>query len=393
MSIEGRLTIDLSRAATDGVRIASSRPFHIVDAFRGRAPADIVRLLPVLFNVCSTAQAAASVAACERALGLITAPQTERLRRFLVDAETAREHVLRIAMDWPSFVDADPCRNAITGVMRLFQKMRGAADPANEAFDIAGSAAIDRRSVAPHIEPLRHLLASDVFAEPVDQWMRRRSFDDLKDWAAAGNTVAQNLIAAVIARDWNGQGGVSAVLLPEQSNRALAERLFGTEADAFVRAPEWHGGPCETGTLSRQARQPLIRSLRGVHGDGILTRLAARLVELAGLPARLDGHCKAASAYDDSAGQQMGDQEPMSGTGLAQVEAARGRLVHAVALDGDVVGRYRILAPTEWNFHPSGTAARGLGEIAMSPPDGRDECADLFVRAVDPCVGYELRMS
>ena len=80
------------------------------------------------------------------------------------------------------------------------------------------------------------------------------------------------------------------------------------------------------------------------------------------------------------------------GIGVAQIEAARGRLVHAVEMAGDTVRRYRILAPTEWNFHPEGAAAHGLAKIAAS---GAGDCADLarlFVTAVDPCVGVDVRV-
>ncbi|MBK6630066.1 MAG: nickel-dependent hydrogenase large subunit [Betaproteobacteria bacterium] len=36
------------------------------------------------------------------------------------------------------------------------------------------------------------------------------------------------------------------------------------------------------------------------------------------------------------------------------METARGTLLHQVTLAGDHVAHYRIVAPTEWNFHPRG---------------------------------------
>ena len=60
---------------------------------------------------------------------------------------------------------------------------------------------------------------------------------------------------------------------------------------------------------------------------------------------------------------------PLSGTsladgvGLGQVQAARGLLVHRVAIRAGRVADYRILAPTEWNFHPQGAAALGLATL------------------------------
>ncbi len=74
--------------------------------------------------------------------------------------------------------------------------------------------------------------------------------------------------------------------------------------------------------------------------------------------------------------------------GVGQVEAARGRLVHRVEIESGMIRGYRILAPTEWNFHPDGVLARGLEGL----PVGSDLNAlvALTVEAVDPCVGYQI---
>ena len=71
----------------------------------------------------------------------------------------------------------------------------------------------------------------------------------------------------------------------------------------------------------------------------------------------------------------------------------RGRLAHAVQIEDGHVSRYRILAPTEWNFHPEGAAARAL--CALTGEDETDLAgqAKLLVDAIDPCVGYELRIN
>ena len=80
-----------------------------------------------------------------------------------------------------------------------------------------------------------------------------------------------------------------------------------------------------------------------------------------------------------------------AGDGIAQVEAARGRLIHRMVVGHGHVTQYQIVAPTEWNFHPTGVAAQGLAKIAS-------ECGDLarkahmFTNAIDPCVVYEIKV-
>ncbi|HEX5865769.1 MAG TPA: nickel-dependent hydrogenase large subunit, partial [Casimicrobiaceae bacterium] len=78
--------------------------------------------------------------------------------------------------------------------------------------------------------------------------------------------------------------------------------------------------------------------------------------------------------------------------GLGWVENARGLLVHYVALDGERIDTYRIVAPTEWNFHPRGALTRGLeGTPASSESDLRDRVM-LLVQSLDPCVAANVEV-
>jgi len=73
---------------------------------------------------------------------------------------------------------------------------------------------------------------------------------------------------------------------------------------------------------------------------------------------------------------------------LAYTEMARGLLVHWTRLVPDRgagtwrVEDYRLLAPTDWNFHPNGALARYLRK---TPPAGHDTLR-LLVAALDPCM-------
>ena len=86
---------------------------------------------------------------------------------------------------------------------------------------------------------------------------------------------------------------------------------------------------------------------------------------------------------------------PEIGTGraLGFVDTARGRLFHWVEVRDGRVARYRTLAPTEWNFHPSGPLAEGLVGAAADDLAMTRQAVDLFVTAVDPCVGIQLEIA
>jgi Ni,Fe-hydrogenase I large subunit len=105
--------------------------------------------------------------------------------------------------------------------------------------------------------------------------------------------------------------------------------------------------------------------------------MAARLIELGAL---LDG------AFVPPTGAVA----LAEGDAIAWVETARGLLLHRVTIAGDVVARYQIVAPTEWNFHPRGALATEL--VGLSAPDAATlrKRVDMLVQSLDPCVKYEV---
>jgi Ni,Fe-hydrogenase I large subunit len=155
---------------------------------------------------------------------------------------------------------------------------------------------------------------------------------------------------------------------------------------AFAQAPTWAGMPVETGALSRTRAQPLVAALLARDGRSAATRIAARLVELAQLLQALrDG------AADPSAWLRSWSLEP--GVGLAAVQTARGLLLHCTRIGADRIDDYRIVAPTEWNFHPDGALARGLAGAEADDEAVLRAHAGVAVLALDPCVGFAVEVT
>ena len=304
---------------------------------------------------------------------------------MLVLAETAREHAVRILMDWPQFLRApEPSQGAfVKSMMRIDRDLTRRLDGNGDATRLAG--ACEHSSGAPMaaIAELKALLEQAILGEDLDRWAARGSLSDLVEWAETRKTPAARLFCQLADDDLLGAGACGISSLPRLDGNALAECMFSEDADRFIAEPDWEGLPRETSPLTRTKDHPLVDSLKSDDGHGVGARLAACLVELAHIPAHM---LAILEALDDGTEQAArGD-----GVGVGQVEAARGRLVHAVALTGEKVRRYRILAPTEWNFHPEGAAARGLQRIAATGGGGCAKLARLFVTAVDPCVGVDV---
>jgi len=382
----GKLHIRLD---PDGVRIDSTRPVRAASLLVGRDIAQTTRLLPALFSICAAAQAAAGAAAIEAALGLAVDPRVASRRRRLVAAETLREHLWRILLDWPGVMGEPPDTAAMARVMAGYGAWRTALTAGVDLFAPGAARSAAQPAAAPAAECARRALADlgalRVFGRPPGDWLEQvAGIEALATWAGQTDTAAARLIHRVLTTGQAGLGRAGVGALPPLTTADLDRCLGGADpaVDAFVARPTWDGQPRESSPLTRQLEAPLVQDLSRSFGNGLLPRLAAQLVEAAQIMT---------GAEASAAGPIPG--ELPAGLGLAQVPAARGLLVHRVRLGDGRVAEYRILAPTEWNFHPAGVVAVGLaGLMAQADPADLGPLARLFITAVDPCVDFELQL-
>lgn len=389
--LTGRLNIELQRC--DGrvaATIRSSRPIAASRIFVGKAVAETATTLPALFSICTTAQACACASACESALGMVRSPAVGRLRRLLVDAETVKEHLWRMLLDWPRFLDRPPMEKGMSRVMRTWLRLRvllvAGADPLRPGADAAEP---DLAAAALVLDELAQLTAEQVLgAHPGDWLAGTQTREDLLAWTERTDTAAARLVGQVEEQGWAAAGRSQVVALPRLNATDLNPLLSGPDVDHFVAEPMWQGEPRESSPFTRQRKREPVAALTRDFGNGLLPRLAAQLVELASLQQGLRtelGHLD--ELIEPLAGY------PEDAFGIAQVQAARGLLVHRVAVDKDRICDYRILAPTEWNFHPRGVVVQGLSDLSSMDAGILQRLASLFVTAVDPCVDYHLTVT
>jgi len=391
----GRLQIQIAASANGtSVRLGSSRPVAAARLFVGRDAASAVRLLPSLFSVCSVAQSSACAAALEEAAGQ-PAPHSVQVRRVrLLAAEALREHLWRILLDWPLALGEGPADQAMRDVMGRFGRWRSALTqggdplqphPWRAADEDDGRSAASEAAQREALEGLASLAAAQVLGRAPGAWLAEvGDAEALTAWAARGDTLAARLVRRLLEAGWGGLGRCGVPPLPPPERAVLAARLSGAAADDFVGRPSWAGQVRETSPFTRNLSQPLIAELVGRFGNGLVTRLAAQLVEIARLLADPDSLREShGMAGEDAVGLPHG-------VGMGLVPAARGLLVHRLALADDRLVDYRILAPTEWNFHPQGVVASGLAALVDAAGADADWLGRLFVIAVDPCVPFDL---
>lgn len=217
---------------------------------------------------------------------------------------------------------------------------------------------------------------------------------------ALGAAPLRDEFAATVGAIGRGRRDELAALLADERIGSLCRRLSGTDdasdrgqgllpplaaqdslahwpqLDAeFCRRPTWQGAAAETGAFARRQR--------GDEGGGaaFAARWLARLAELRDW------------AADDArvgAGGTASAVQVAQGRGRALVETARGLLMHEIALDGERIAEYFIVAPTEWNFHPQGPLPGWLLGRDAADRDAVQGFAARAVAALDPCVRWEL---
>ena len=141
----------------------------------------------------------------------------------------------------------------------------------------------------------------------------------------------------------------------------------------------------EVGPLARGmvAKTPIVKSLHKRYKDSLLTRVFARINEVALL---LD--------YSKTLLHNLQLDEPsctleanvklyeFEGTGV--VEAARGSLIHKTTVKEGLISNYDIITPTQWNLSHGSKEEQGIAIEAMVGSKTIDEATFIF-RTFDVC--------
>ncbi|MCU0933366.1 MAG: nickel-dependent hydrogenase large subunit [Thiobacillaceae bacterium] len=363
-SLEGRIDIRLTRQGTAlaGVEICSSRPLLAQKLMAGRGPDEAADLAGFVFSLCGKAQKVAAQTACEAARDMEPAPDVRQRRELEVRVELAQEHAWRLLLNWPEQAGRAP------DMPSLFKLRQAAAEPARFA------------------DALETLLQTVMLGEAPAAWLGREG-DGFDTWRQSGATLLAELFAGL--GDGPDTGVSHCALLPalvgldDASVRALARQAL--DEPSFCASPIWQGEPAETGAVARRADHSLLAAWIAGRGRGAGARQLARLLELAELPQHLRGGLASGGRAEVIRAWPLGDN-----AGMAGVETSRGLLIHVVRLKDGKIADYRIVAPTEWNFHPAGPLAQALSGLRTDV--GLEAAARLVSQSLDPCVAYAVEL-
>ncbi|HDR8963475.1 hypothetical protein [Burkholderia vietnamiensis] len=278
----------------------------------------------------------------------------EDARSATLARETIAEHLRRIWLDWPA-------------------RLVGGAPCALPDVRAAGT---------------REWIERHVLGEPADGWLARWDQDPracLSAWTARATSFPASLLlhCRTVADALRMPPRALRIDDADGADRARLRRIGAAIAadPRFAQRPEQDGAPAETGVWTR------CGGPRAAAYDSAWLRLGARVAELARL----------AAGGSTAFALRSGALALAPGEAMAWCETARGVLIHWVRLvpgDAARVADYRVVSPTEWNFHPDGTLAHALARVDVRPYGGDDAALAARVGALmgafDPCIAYAL---
>lgn len=357
MTDVGKLTLAVvwNGERVSATEIHSTRPMA-AKLLKGKSPAQVIQIVPLLFSVCGKAQGVAASASLQAAQHGTTEISQAELDN--IACEVIQEHLWRLLLDWPKLLGL-PQREA--DFRRWYALLRQiSSGDAEMAFFL-------------------HEFETLSLGLTAEEWRMLDNDQVLGDWISAGSSPLSKLLSTLTKLESGERGMQASRLLPAWSALEATQACAGNWDAAFAARPNWQGAAAETGAWSYCANSPLMSDVWQQRGSKVLMRLLARVIDIVAL-----AQGEHAARLDVSS--------PAAGEGVAAVRTARGLLLHRVRLEKGEVTEYTIVAPTEWNFHPDGVFAHEMRSVQVHDRVELENYAQLAAMSLDPCVAYEIEI-
>jgi hypothetical protein len=353
----GKLTLVVIRHgySVSATEIRSTRPMA-AQILKGKTPAQVLQIVPLLFSVCGRAQGAAAGAALRAAQQGDSDISADAQRTIVCEA--IQEHLWRVMLDWPKLLGLPQQEQRFAAWYSMLRKI--------------GAGEVD-------MPVFLNEFARDGLGMPLAEWRALDSYHALQIWFSKAHSPMAQLLFQLDELKHERQGSTGTRLLPAWTAAEAQIACAGKWNAGFSARPEWLGDAAETGAWTYFADNHLLLDVRKQGRPDALIRLLARIMDVV----ELASGCAA---------PRLDVASPAAGEGLAVVRTARGLLMHHVRLAAETVQEYEIVAPTEWNFHPDGAFALDLRGLVELETGHLQQMAHIEALSLDPCVAYEVEM-
>lgn len=375
--LSGQLNIKIKwrEGVIERVDLTSSRPQKVTTLFHGKLLLDLLNLIPMLYSLCGIAQKAAALRAAESALDIKVSPVVDQGRNLLVQAETARELGLRLFTDW--YPDE---RGVKAELMKWFAEVKDEYDWALQLNPVSS-----RSGNSSGVADKLHAILEPALSKKTDF-----EITEMMEYDFWESSVLQSLKPELKSFFSSSQLVELKRACPDLDiedstvQYKIAESLKSSRAYQFCAAPEINGEKFESSIYTRGLRLNQLKNNGFKRGfKALFFRLYALEKMLKTMPGKIESGSESNLIHSDI-------------TGMGIVQAARGVLIHHMELDDhsvsdSVITDYKIVAPTEWNFHPQGTFVKIL-EGSRVNLEQLPILVESLIRLIDPCVGWQLEL-
>ncbi|OGH03220.1 MAG: hypothetical protein A2600_08315 [Candidatus Lambdaproteobacteria bacterium RIFOXYD1_FULL_56_27] len=350
----------------------SKRPLEIQNLLVGRGPEEVLELLARLYPIGGKAQVFAALLALEEAYGLHPNPYHHKARALLVHFENLAQTWVRVEQDWAKLLGNPAPVLPPVGLLeeRLTRALYGDHPPfffgdftPKADVRVIGEVALEART---GLEERLLGTSLDLFLK----WTQGQWAQWLENDSALGARVLRYY------RQLPALKNPLVPILPWASEQEWHKVLSSADAVGMLYHPVLAGKPQETGAFARTEKSPLLQAYLKTNPNLAVSRVLARLVDLGQSLKFLSQGLEIAVA---STGVSK-----KSGLGLAQVESARGRLVHRLRVEADKILQYQIISPQQWNLCPKGVFLQALVGVKGSDKPGLARLARAWSKALDP---------
>ncbi len=384
----------------------SPRLFEVM--LKERQYGDVAHVASRICGICSIAHSLASIRATEKAFGIQVSPQTEQLRRLLMNAEMLESHVLHAyflaAPDFLGLDSAFPLAATNKDVLLRAVRLKRLAYVLAEALAgrkthpvscVVGGFALlpDAKRLEPILDALRRSL--DDLDETVELFasIELPDFERETEYVALTDPAGYAFLSDTVASSDTGESPIEAFVseveeysVPHSTAKYAKHHRDAYAVGALARYNLSHDRlrpraktAAERLGLSAPCHAPYANTLaQVVESVHAVEESVSLLEDLLGAP------------FDDARVEVV----PRAGHGVGVVEAPRGLLIHDYTYDenGSVVSANCVIPTAQNHANIQADMEALLPEIVDRSQAEIRRTLEMLVRAYDPCVSCSTHM-
>jgi Ni,Fe-hydrogenase I large subunit len=415
--IEGEATLDFSFAnnSIDDVTIQFSMYRGIEEILVGKSPYDALVITPRVCGICNHAHLLAAVGALEdgytnAGMDLKLSSKALAIREFTLSCELIQNHMkwfyLTILPQLESLLKEQSGENhalkasylssTITKALAIF-----AGQWPHSSYAVPGGVTcdptyVDVMQAQSLIEEAIRFVEQMLLGVSLEHYLSMKKLSDLHEIGGDFGRVLHLMGMHEMAE--MGYSHDRFIVFGESrlfsAGKSLATTVSKVDA-RYVEETRQEGSVAkgvrykqklyETGPLARAmvAKEPMVKELHKRYKDSLLTRVFARVHEVA-LLLKSSQEILANLSLDEPSCTLEKRAHAHSFKGVGIVEAARGSLIHKIEVKEGVIAHYEIIVPTQWNLSNGTKEEKGVATQAMIGAHTTQEASFIF-RSFDVC--------